>query len=88
MSSPVQSNCDAHDTIANGQYGAIWSMGHTQQSVGVPNLQGLENASFQHDNPVDTYHYPGQQFLQIIHLVKTFDYGMLRDWEDTAVQPP
>ncbi|GFV71110.1 hypothetical protein TNCV_5047681 [Trichonephila clavipes] len=31
MPSPVQSNCDAHDTIANGQYGAIWSMGHTQQ---------------------------------------------------------
>ncbi|GFV13474.1 hypothetical protein TNCV_3025461 [Trichonephila clavipes] len=29
--SPVQSNCDAHDTIANGQYGAVWSMGHTQQ---------------------------------------------------------
>ncbi|GFV03107.1 hypothetical protein TNCV_1026981 [Trichonephila clavipes] len=24
-------NCDAHDTIANGQYGAVWSMGHTQQ---------------------------------------------------------
>ncbi|GFX49036.1 hypothetical protein TNCV_2798271 [Trichonephila clavipes] len=22
MPSPVQSNCDAHDTIANGQYGA------------------------------------------------------------------
>ncbi|GFT59291.1 hypothetical protein TNCV_3892241 [Trichonephila clavipes] len=31
MPSPVQSNCDAHDTIANGQYGAVWSMGHTQQ---------------------------------------------------------
>ncbi|GFU31128.1 uncharacterized protein TNCV_2193201 [Trichonephila clavipes] len=31
MSSPIQSNCDAHDTIANGQYGAVWSMGHTQQ---------------------------------------------------------
>ncbi|GFX43464.1 uncharacterized protein TNCV_4874841 [Trichonephila clavipes] len=31
MPSPVQSNCDAHDTIANGQYGAAWSMGHTQQ---------------------------------------------------------
>ncbi|GFX87221.1 hypothetical protein TNCV_466551 [Trichonephila clavipes] len=30
MPSPVQSNCDAHDTIANGQYGAVWSMGHTQ----------------------------------------------------------
>ncbi|GFX47432.1 hypothetical protein TNCV_1734191 [Trichonephila clavipes] len=29
--SPVQSKCDAHDTIANGQYGAVWSMGHTQQ---------------------------------------------------------
>ncbi|GFX20475.1 hypothetical protein TNCV_3488321 [Trichonephila clavipes] len=24
MPSPVQSNCDAHDTIANGQYGAVW----------------------------------------------------------------
>ncbi|GFX63130.1 hypothetical protein TNCV_5084421 [Trichonephila clavipes] len=24
-------NCDAHDTIANGQYGAVWSMGDTQQ---------------------------------------------------------
>ncbi|GFV02114.1 hypothetical protein TNCV_2540661 [Trichonephila clavipes] len=23
-------NCDAHDTISNGQYGAVWSMGHTQ----------------------------------------------------------
>ncbi|GFV27286.1 hypothetical protein TNCV_105991 [Trichonephila clavipes] len=23
MPSPVQSNCDAHDTIANGQYGAV-----------------------------------------------------------------
>ncbi|GFT94266.1 hypothetical protein TNCV_2772071 [Trichonephila clavipes] len=31
MPSPVQSNSDAHDTIANGQYGAGWSMGHTQQ---------------------------------------------------------
>ncbi|GFW48977.1 hypothetical protein TNCV_3901751 [Trichonephila clavipes] len=31
MPSPVQSNCDAHDTIANGQYGAVWSMGRTQQ---------------------------------------------------------
>ncbi|GFV19551.1 hypothetical protein TNCV_4846981 [Trichonephila clavipes] len=31
MPSPVQSNCDAHDTIANGQYGAVWPMGHTQQ---------------------------------------------------------
>ncbi|GFT32335.1 DUF4817 domain-containing protein [Trichonephila clavipes] len=31
MPSPVQSNCDAHDTIANGQYGAVWSMGHTRQ---------------------------------------------------------
>ncbi|GFT05322.1 hypothetical protein TNCV_123511 [Trichonephila clavipes] len=30
-SSPVQSNCDAPDTIANGQYGSVWSMGHTQQ---------------------------------------------------------
>ncbi|GFW39113.1 hypothetical protein TNCV_1831041 [Trichonephila clavipes] len=29
MPSPVQSNCDAQDTIANGQYGAVWSMGHT-----------------------------------------------------------
>ncbi|GFS77513.1 hypothetical protein TNCV_320721 [Trichonephila clavipes] len=34
MPSPVQSNCDAHDTIANGQYGAVWSMGHTQQPDG------------------------------------------------------
>ncbi|GFU68355.1 hypothetical protein TNCV_1719841 [Trichonephila clavipes] len=24
-------HCDAHDTIANGHYGAVWSMGHTQQ---------------------------------------------------------
>ncbi|GFU93354.1 hypothetical protein TNCV_1860841 [Trichonephila clavipes] len=32
MPSPVQFNCDAHDTIANGQYGAVWSMGHTQQA--------------------------------------------------------
>ncbi|GFV18306.1 hypothetical protein TNCV_4469581 [Trichonephila clavipes] len=31
MLSPVQSNCDAHDTIANGRYGAVWSMGHTQR---------------------------------------------------------
>ncbi|GFW85216.1 uncharacterized protein F54H12.2 [Trichonephila clavipes] len=31
MPSPVQSNCDTHDTIANGQYGAVLSMGHTQQ---------------------------------------------------------
>ncbi|GFY24190.1 hypothetical protein TNCV_1012431 [Trichonephila clavipes] len=31
MPNPVQSNCDAHDTIANRQYGAVWSMGHTQQ---------------------------------------------------------
>ncbi|GFY14574.1 hypothetical protein TNCV_4827781 [Trichonephila clavipes] len=31
MPSPVQSNCDAHDTITNGQNGAVWSMGHTQQ---------------------------------------------------------
>ncbi|GFT36324.1 uncharacterized protein TNCV_3464761 [Trichonephila clavipes] len=31
MPSPVQSNCDAHDTIANGQYGAVWTMEHTQQ---------------------------------------------------------
>ncbi|GFU26483.1 hypothetical protein TNCV_2463271 [Trichonephila clavipes] len=35
MPSPVQSNCDAHDTIANGQYSAVWSMGHTQQVCGV-----------------------------------------------------
>ncbi|GFT96394.1 hypothetical protein TNCV_306651 [Trichonephila clavipes] len=35
MPSPVKSNCDAHDTIANAQYGAVWSMGHTQQVVGV-----------------------------------------------------
>ncbi|GFS70552.1 uncharacterized protein TNCV_1490201 [Trichonephila clavipes] len=33
MPSPVQSNCDAHDTIANGQYGAVWSMGHTRQAT-------------------------------------------------------
>ncbi|GFW19132.1 transposable element Tcb2 transposase [Trichonephila clavipes] len=39
MSSPVQSNCDAHDTIANGQYGAVWSMGYTQQIV-VGRLEG------------------------------------------------
>ncbi|GFW91850.1 hypothetical protein TNCV_4080101 [Trichonephila clavipes] len=31
MPSPVQSNCDAHDTVANGQYGAVWSMGYTKQ---------------------------------------------------------
>ncbi|GFX70154.1 hypothetical protein TNCV_4615921 [Trichonephila clavipes] len=31
MPSPVQFNCDNHDTIANGQYGAVWSMGDTQQ---------------------------------------------------------
>ncbi|GFV40933.1 hypothetical protein TNCV_2665241 [Trichonephila clavipes] len=31
MPSPVQSNCDAHDNISNGQYGAVWSMEHTQQ---------------------------------------------------------
>ncbi|GFW34785.1 hypothetical protein TNCV_954131 [Trichonephila clavipes] len=31
MPSSVQSNCDAHDSIANGQYGAVWSIGHTQQ---------------------------------------------------------
>ncbi|GFX33049.1 hypothetical protein TNCV_5042171 [Trichonephila clavipes] len=31
MPSPVQSNCDAHDTIVNGQYGAVWSMGYIQQ---------------------------------------------------------
>ncbi|GFV67187.1 hypothetical protein TNCV_3669421 [Trichonephila clavipes] len=30
MPSPVQSNCDAHDTIANGQHGAVWLMRHTQ----------------------------------------------------------
>ncbi|GFX83243.1 hypothetical protein TNCV_4988371 [Trichonephila clavipes] len=33
MPSPVQSNCDAHDTIANGQYGAVWSMGHTNRTI-------------------------------------------------------
>ncbi|GFV43311.1 hypothetical protein TNCV_10091 [Trichonephila clavipes] len=31
MPSLVQSNSDAQDTIANGQYGAVWSMGHSQQ---------------------------------------------------------
>ncbi|GFX01859.1 hypothetical protein TNCV_370481 [Trichonephila clavipes] len=31
MPNPVQSNCDADETIANGQYGAVWSMGHTPQ---------------------------------------------------------
>ncbi|GFU68343.1 hypothetical protein TNCV_1534631 [Trichonephila clavipes] len=31
MLSPVQSNCGAYDTIANGQYGAVWSMRHTQK---------------------------------------------------------
>ncbi|GFX82765.1 hypothetical protein TNCV_385581 [Trichonephila clavipes] len=30
MPSPVQSNCDAHEIIANGQNGAVWSMEHTQ----------------------------------------------------------
>ncbi|GFV04678.1 hypothetical protein TNCV_1918311 [Trichonephila clavipes] len=42
MPSPVQSNCDAHDTIENGQYGAVWSMGHTQQedSPSVPRTCG------------------------------------------------
>ncbi|GFW40839.1 uncharacterized protein TNCV_4368871 [Trichonephila clavipes] len=35
MPSPVKFNCDAHDTIANGQYGAVWSMGHTQQVAAV-----------------------------------------------------
>ncbi|GFU43477.1 hypothetical protein TNCV_355591 [Trichonephila clavipes] len=35
MPSPVQSNCDAHDTIANGPYGAVCSMGHTtERNVG------------------------------------------------------
>ena len=29
MPSPVQSKCNAHDNIANGQYGAVWSKGHT-----------------------------------------------------------
>ncbi|GFU29403.1 hypothetical protein TNCV_2382591, partial [Trichonephila clavipes] len=30
MPSPVQSTSDAHDTIANGQSGAVWFvMGHT-----------------------------------------------------------
>ncbi|GFU68109.1 hypothetical protein TNCV_4028951 [Trichonephila clavipes] len=29
MPSPVQSNCDAHDTIANGQYGAVVNGTHT-----------------------------------------------------------
>ncbi|GFY32739.1 uncharacterized protein TNCV_4638451 [Trichonephila clavipes] len=36
MPSPVQSICDAHDTIANGQYSAVWSMGHTQQLEEIP----------------------------------------------------
>ncbi|GFU30274.1 hypothetical protein TNCV_4116381 [Trichonephila clavipes] len=40
MSSPVQSNCDAHDTNANGQYGAVWSMGRTQQSLTIKALRG------------------------------------------------
>ncbi|GFT42971.1 hypothetical protein TNCV_1615381 [Trichonephila clavipes] len=31
MPSPIQSNCDALNTIANRQYDAVWSMGHTQQ---------------------------------------------------------
>ncbi|GFS70007.1 hypothetical protein TNCV_747881 [Trichonephila clavipes] len=31
MPSAVQSNCDVHHTIVNRQYGAVWSMGHTQQ---------------------------------------------------------
>ncbi|GFT10672.1 hypothetical protein TNCV_1943821 [Trichonephila clavipes] len=31
MPSPVQSNCDAQDTITNGQYGAVWSMGQKQK---------------------------------------------------------
>ena len=30
MLNPVQSNCDAHDTTANVQYVAIWSVGHIQ----------------------------------------------------------
>ncbi|XP_042902504.2 uncharacterized protein, partial [Parasteatoda tepidariorum] len=34
MPSPVQFNCDAHDTIVNGQYGAVWSMGYAQQICG------------------------------------------------------
>ncbi|GFX40774.1 uncharacterized protein TNCV_1548001 [Trichonephila clavipes] len=42
MPSPVQSHCDDHDTIANGQYGAVWSMGHTQQ----PQQQHEENLEY------------------------------------------
>ncbi|GFU62614.1 hypothetical protein TNCV_5003631 [Trichonephila clavipes] len=47
MPSPVQSNCDAHDTIANGQYGAVWSMGHTTglRAYSPPPLKRLDDIS-------------------------------------------
>ncbi|GFW43288.1 hypothetical protein TNCV_2923361 [Trichonephila clavipes] len=47
MPSPVQSNCDAHDTIANGQYGAVWPMGHTQQiSVRIASGNSFSRSAF------------------------------------------
>ncbi|GFW75661.1 hypothetical protein TNCV_4428441 [Trichonephila clavipes] len=45
MPSPVQTNCDAHDTIANGQYGAVWSMGHTQQARDIVNEMPDESST-------------------------------------------
>ncbi|GFU87281.1 hypothetical protein TNCV_4134261 [Trichonephila clavipes] len=43
MPSPVQSNCDAHDTIANGQYGAVWSMDTHNRTIFMNSVAGTLN---------------------------------------------
>ncbi|GFX80491.1 hypothetical protein TNCV_2529991 [Trichonephila clavipes] len=70
MPSPVQSNCDAHDTIANGQYGAVRSMGHTQQVVSSVEIghSFLKNDSADCENLVVTI---GEPCVAVILLKKT-----------------
>ncbi|GFW65171.1 uncharacterized protein TNCV_394371 [Trichonephila clavipes] len=43
MTSPVQSNCDAHDTIANRQYGAVWRSGSIPQQSSFFVLGKIQN---------------------------------------------
>ncbi|GFV82028.1 hypothetical protein TNCV_3152261 [Trichonephila clavipes] len=54
MPSPVQSNCDAHDTIANGQYGAVWSMGQTQQNAWKKKAQSSKGFDLLQNLPSDS----------------------------------
>ncbi|GFU19156.1 transposable element Tcb1 transposase [Trichonephila clavipes] len=72
MPSPVQSNCDAHDTIANGQYGAVWSMGHTQQ------LSAFDQVSESDRGRVVAYRDCGLSFRKIGNRVERNQTTVMR----------